>query len=206
MNRLRIYPSSVNDRFIQQAVDAINHGDIIIYPTDSNYCLGCDALNQQAIERLCRLKNINPLKNTLSIVAADMSQASEYARIDNRAFAVMRQLVPGPFTFILPSAPALPRVFKGRRTVGVRIPDNAIARALAETLGHPLLTTSLPVDGLDSDEIISADDILQRCQSWPVSLMIDGGQGFDTPSTIIDLTDSYAPAIIRQGRGIADNI
>lgn len=206
MNRLRIYPSSVNDRFIQQAVDAINHGDIIIYPTDSIYALGCDALNQQAIERLCRLKNINPLKNTLSIVAADMSQASEYARIDNRAFAVMRQLVPGPFTFILPSAPALPRVFKGRRTVGVRIPDNAIARALAETLGHPLLTTSLPVDGLDSDEIISADDILQRCQSWPVSLMIDGGQGFDTPSTIIDLTDSYAPAIIRQGRGIADNI
>ena len=206
MNRLRIYPSSVNDRFIQQAVDAINHGDIIIYPTDSIYALGCDALNQQAIERLCRLKNINPLKNTLSIVAADMSQASEYARIDNRAFAVMRQLVPGPSTFILPSAPALPRVFKGRRTVGVRIPDNAIARALAETLGHPLLTTSLPVDGLDSDEIISADDILQRCQSWPVSLMIDGGQGFDTPSTIIDLTDSYAPAIIRQGRGIADNI
>ena len=206
MNRLRIYPSSVNDRFIQQAVDAINHGDIIIYPTDSIYALGCDALNQQAIERLCRLKNINPLKNTLSIVAADMSQASEYARIDNRAFAVMRQLVPGPFTFILPSAPALPRVFKGRRTVGVRIPDNAIARALAETLGHPLLTTSLPVDGLGSDEIISADDILQRCQSWPVSLMIDGGQGFDTPSTIIDLTDSYAPAIIRQGRGIADNI
>lgn len=206
MNRLRIYPSSVNDRFIQQAVDAINHGDIIIYPTDSIYALGCDALNQQAIERLCRLKNINPLKNTLSIVAADMSQASEYARIDNRAFTVMRQLVPGPFTFILPSAPALPRVFKGRRTVGVRIPDNAIARALAETLGHPLLTTSLPVDGLDSDEIISADDILQRCQSWPVSLMIDGGQGFDTPSTIIDLTDSYAPAIIRQGRGIADNI
>lgn len=206
MNRLRIYPSSVNDRFIQQAVDAINHGDIIIYPTDSIYALGCDALNQQAIERLCRLKNINPLKNTLSIVAADMSQASEYARIDNRAFAVMRQLVPGPFTFILPSAPALPRVFKGRRTVGVRIPDNAIARALAETLGHPLLTTSLPVDGLDSDEIISADDILQRCQSWPVSLMIDGGQGFDTPSTIIDLTDSSAPAIIRQGRGIADNI
>ena len=206
MNRLRIYPSSVNDRFIQQAVDAINHGDIIIYPTDSIYALGCDALNQQAIERLCRLKNINPLKNTLSIVAADMSQASEKARIANRAFAVMRQLVPGPFTFILPSAPALPRVFKGRRTVGVRIPDNAIARALAETLGHPLLTTSLPVDGLDSDEIISADDILQRCQSWPVSLMIDGGQGFDTPSTIIDLTDSYAPAIIRQGRGIADNI
>lgn len=206
MNRLRIYPSSVNDRFLQQAVDAINHGDIIIYPTDTIYALGCDALNQQAIERLCRLKNINPLKNTLSIVCADMSQASEYARIDNRAFALMRRLVPGPFTFILPSAPALPRVFKGRRTVGVRIPDNSIARALAEALGHPLLTTSLPVDGLDSDEIVSPDDILQRCQSWPVSLMIDGGQGFDTPSTIIDLTDSSAPEIIRQGRGITDDI
>lgn len=206
MNRLRIYPSSVNDRFLQQAVDAINHGDIIIYPTDTIYALGCDALNQQAIERLCRLKNINPLKNTLSIVCADMSQASEYARIDNRAFALMRRLMPGPFTFILPSAPALPRVFKGRRTVGVRIPDNAIARALAEALGHPLLTTSLPADGLDSDEIVSPDDILQRCQSWPVSLMIDGGQGFDTPSTIIDLTDSSAPEIIRQGRGITDDI
>lgn len=205
MKTLRIYPSSINSRFIAEAADALRRGQLIIYPTDTLYAIGCDATSQGAIERLCRLKGLNPQKNTLSIVCADISQASEYARIDNRAFSVLRRYTPGHFTFILPASTSLPKIFKGRRQVGVRIPDNDIARAIAEELGHPLMSTSIPSDGLSDDELTSADEIMLRYESNPeISLMIDGGLGSDTPSTIIDITDSSAPEIVRQGAGIFD--
>lgn len=205
MKTLRIYPSSINSRFIAEAADALRRGQLIIYPTDTLYAIGCDATSQVAIERLCRLKGLNPQKNTLSIVCADISQASGYARIDNRAFTVLRRYTPGPFTFILPASTSLPKIFKGRRQVGVRIPDNNIARAIAEELGHPLMSTSIPSDGLSDDELTSADEIMLRYESNPeISLMIDGGLGSDTPSTIIDITDSADPEIVRQGAGIFD--
>lgn len=205
MKTLRIYPSSINNRFISETAEALRRGQLIIYPTDTLYAIGCDATNQSAIERLCRLKGLNPQKNTLSIVCSDISQASEYARIDNRAFTVLRRYTPGPFTFILPASTSLPKIFKGRRQVGVRIPDNDIARAIAEELGHPLMSTSIPSDGLSDDELTSADEIMLRYESNPeISLMIDGGLGSDTPSTIIDITESSAPEIVRQGAGIFD--
>lgn len=205
MKTLRIYPSSINSRFISETAEALRRGQLIIYPTDTLYAIGCDATNQSAIERLCRLKGLNPQKNTLSIVCSDISQASEYARIDNRAFTVLRRYTPGPFTFILPASTSLPKIFKGRRQVGVRIPDNDIARAIAEELGHPLMSTSIPSDGLSDDELTSADEIMLRYESNPeISLMIDGGLGSDTPSTIIDITESSAPEIVRQGAGIFD--
>ena len=143
MKTLRMYPSSLNDRYLDEAVEAMGRGEIIIYPTDTLYALGCDALNNGAIEKLCRVKGLNPQKQTLSIICDGLSMASEYARIDNEAFRILRTNLPGPFTFILPASTRLPKVFKGRRTVGVRIPDNAIARALAERLGHPVLSTSI---------------------------------------------------------------
>lgn len=201
MQTLRIYPSSINDRFLDMAVESLRQGEAIIYPTDTLYAMACDALNQQAIERLCKAKGINPLKNTLSVVCSDISQASRYARIDNNAYNLLRSHTPGPFTFILPAAQSLPKVFKGRRTVGVRIPDNDISRLLAERLGNPLLTTSLPADGLDDDEIASPDEIMLRYESSPIRIMIDGGQGHTVPSTIVDITDSSSPEIIRQGLG-----
>lgn len=202
MKTLRIYPSSINNRFISETAEALRRGQLIIYPTDTLYAIGCDATNQSAIERLCRLKGLNPQKNTLSIVCSDISQASEYARIDNRAFTVLRRYTPGPFTFILPASTSLPKIFKGRRQVGVRIPDNDIARAIAEELGHPLMSTSIPSDGLSDDELTSADEIMLRYESNPeISLMIDGGLGSDPPSTIIDITESSAPEIVRQGAG-----
>lgn len=202
MKTLRIYPSSINDRFIEEACDALRSGQAIIYPTDTLYAIGCDALNQGAIEKLCKLKGLNTQKNTLSIICADISQASDYARIDNRTFKLLRQHCPGPFTFLLPASTTLPKAFKGRHTVGLRIPDNPIATALAEQLGHPLLTTSLPSDGLDHDEITAPDEIMLRYDSSQIPLMIDGGRGESTPSTIVDLTDSSTPEIIRQGLGI----
>lgn len=198
MEKLRIYPTSINDRHIAAAIDAMRNGDPLIYPTDSLYAIGCDALNNQAIERLCALKGIDPKKQTLSIVCADISQASNYARIDNRAFALMRQYLPGAVTFILPAATTLPRVFKGRKTVGIRIPDSPIALRLASELGNPLLSMTATVD---SDEPLAATlpDEVEAQYAGRVELMIDGGESGSGESTIVDLTDSSAPEILRQG-------
>lgn len=191
-----MYPTSLNDKFLDEAVDVLARGEIIIYPTDSLYALGCDALNNGAIERLCQVKGIDPRRQSLSIVCSSLSMASEYARIDNEAFRILRSNFPGPFTFILPAATTLPKVFKGRRTVGVRIPDNAIARALAERLGHPMLSTSIPQDeeGVEPSTVaLDYDNV--------ASLLIDGGEGPATASTVVDLTDSRSPEIIREGLG-----
>lgn len=201
MKVVKIYPTSINDRFIEQAVEELRNGNLIVYPTDSVYALGCDALNSGAIEKLCATKGINPLKETLSIICADISQASEYARIDNRAFKVLKTNLPGPFTFVLPAATSLPKVFKGRRTVGVRVPDNAIAVALAAELGHPLMTTSLPLPAGETHEDYVRPEVIGLLMENCASMMIDGGDGGVELSTVVDLTDSSSPEIMRQGAG-----
>lgn len=201
MQILRIYPSSINDRFIAQAVDVIKKGGVVVYPTDSLYAIACDALNSPAIKRVCQIKGLNPQKNSLSIVCSDISQASEYARIDNMAYGVIRRLTPGPFTFILPASTTLPKAFKGRREVGVRVPDNTISRALAEALGNPLLSTSLPSEDMTDDELMMPEEIALAAERLGVELMIDGGQGDYRLSTIVDLTDSKEPKVVREGKG-----
>lgn len=196
MKQLRMYPTSLNDRFLEEAVACLNDGGLVIYPTDSLYAIGCDALNNAAIERLCKFKGVDPRKQTLSVVCSGISMASEYARVDNEAFRILRANLPGPFTFILPSSTKLPKVFKGRKEVGIRVPDNAIARALAERLGNPLLSTSIPQDedGMDPASVaMEYEDI--------ASLLIDGGEGDGVPSTIVDITDSHDPIIVREGKG-----
>lgn len=202
MKILTIYPNSVNQRHIDDAVEALRRGEIIVYPTDTFYALGADALNNRAVERLCRLKGINPDKNLLSVVCSGLSQAAEYARIDNRAFRLMKENLPGAFTFILPASSSLPKVFKSRKTVGVRVPDNAIARALAESLGNPVMSASVPLGDSD-DALAEASDpraLGLRYSGTPeVTLVIDGGDGVTEGSTIIDCLDSSAPEIIRQG-------
>lgn len=204
MKLLKIFPDNINDRFIDEVVETLKGGGIVIYPTDSLYAIGCDALNNHAIERICRLKGINPAKENLSIVCNDIAQASEYARIDNRAFALLKHYLPGAFTFLLPAASTLPKIFKGRRTVGVRIPDNAIARMLAERLGHPVLSTSIKWDRDAPDEGRDPESIALN-YSGTVDCMIDGGSGGLTGSTVVDCTDSSAPEVTRQGIGIFDD-
>jgi len=207
MKILTIYPNSVNQRHIDDAVEALRRGEIIVYPTDTFYALGADALNNRAVERLCRLKGINPDKNLLSVVCSGLSQAAEYARIDNRAFRLMKENLPGAFTFILPASSSLPKVFKSRKTVGVRVPDNAIARALAESLGNPVMSASVPLGDSD-DALAEASDpraLGLRYSGTPeVTLVIDGGYGGTEGSTIIDCLDSSAPEIIRQGAGLIE--
>lgn len=199
MKTVTIYESSINDRLIDEVVKALEDGKLIVYPTDTVYAVGCDATNNHAIERVCRLKGINPQKQHLSIVCHDLSQASEYARIDNRAFSVIRPVIPGPFTFILPASTRLPKVFKGRREVGVRIPANAIARAIAAALGRPLLSTSV---SLDDPEDMERPEAIAMHYEHSADMMVDGGEGGTQLSTIVDLTDSSDPQIVRQGAGM----
>ena len=200
MKILKLYSDNPNQNYIDEAVEALRAGEIVIYPTDTLYALGCDALNNRAIERLCRIKGINPDKNLLSVVCDELSQVAEYARVDNRAFRLLKEYLPGPFTFVLPASTTLPKVFKGRKTVGVRIPDNNIARALARALGHPVLSSSVELE--DEYETPDGEALGLRYEGQPeVSIILDGGEGGSTPSTVVDCTDSSAPEIIRQGAG-----
>ena len=177
MKILKIYPGQVDERHIAEAARTLTDGGVVIFPTDTVYALGCDALNHRAIERLCRIKGIDPGAQPLSLVCADLSQASDYVRIDNRAFRTLRHYLPGPFTFLLPAALRLPKVFRGRKTIGLRVPDCDIARALAAALGGPVMCTSVSLD--DPDELAEPESIAS--------------------SAIVDLTDSSAPEIVREG-------
>lgn len=198
MQILKAYPGQDNSRIMETAVGHLRSGAVIVYPTDTLYALACDALNQRAIERLCRIKSINPDKNLLSVVCEDIAMAAEYARIDNTAFRMLRHYTPGPFTFILPASTRLPKIFKGRKTVGIRIPDNDISRALSATLGHPVLTTSVAVE--DPDELSDAEAVAMH-YAHLAEVAVDGGSGGTIPSTIVDLTDSENPEIVREGAG-----
>ena len=199
MKILKMYTSNINDRFMNEVIDTLRNGGIIIYPTDTLYAIGCNALNNNAIERICKIKGINPQRTNLSIVCSDISQASQYARIDNNAYQLLRENLPGAFTFILPSASTLPKVFKGRKTVGIRVPDNDIAREIAIQLGNPILTTSVEWDE-DPEDGCNPQAIAMKYDN-DVEIVIDGGYGELTPSTIIDCTDSANPEIIREGKG-----
>lgn len=199
MKSLRIYPGNINSRFIDEAIEALEDGQLIIYPTDTLYALGCDATNQRAIEHVCRLKDIDPRRQHLAIMCADLSQAARFARIDNNAFDIMRRNLPGPFTFILPPASTLPKAFKGRKEVGIRIPDDNVARHLANAFGRPLLTSSLTVDEFDNEDYHLAMMEVADSFSSDVALIIDSGARQQIPSAIINLMDSSSPEIIREG-------
>lgn len=198
MEILKFFGDTVNDRHIACAARVLDQGGIVIYPTDTLYALGCDALDNRAIERLCAVKGINPDKQLLSIVCDGISMASDYARIDNHAFRMLKGSLPGPFTFILPASTRLPKVFKGRRSVGIRIPSNGVATALAAALGRPVLTTSVAID--DDAEAVEPESIAMH-YAGKADLLLDAGAGGTVPSTVIDLTDSSAPAVVRQGAG-----
>ena len=199
MKILKMYTSNINNRFMDEVIDTLRDGGIVIYPTDTLYAIGCDALKNNAIERICKIKGINPQRTNLSIVCSDISQASQYARIDNRAFQLLRENLPGAFTFILPAASTLPKVFKGRKTVGVRVPDNVIACEIASRLGNPILTTSIEWDD-DPEDGCNPQAIAMKYEDVG-DIVIDGGYGELIPSTIVDCVDSSAPEILREGKG-----
>ena len=197
MRVLPIIEDNINMRHIEDIVSVLRDGGIIVYPTDTVYAIGCDALNNQAIERICSLKAMKSAKTNLSIICSDISEVSQYAKFDNLQFRLMKNNLPGPFTFILPAMSKLPKAFKGRRTVGIRIPENKIATAIEQELGHPILTTSVPAQ--DDDYRCEPDLIAESLGNF-VDIVVDSGRGGLVPSTVIDCT-SGEPEIIRQGKG-----
>lgn len=195
----KIYPENPNPREISKAVSILKDGGLVIYPTDTVYAIGCDALNVKAVEKICQMKGVNPQKSNLSIICYDLSNISEYAQVSNATFKLLKKNLPGPFTFILPTSSKLPKIYKNKKEVGIRIPDNSIIRTLVKELGNPILTMSVR----DEDEVIeytTDPELINEKFSDKVDLVIDGGYGGTEASTVVNcVDDSYE--IIRQGKG-----
>ncbi|MDR1743172.1 MAG: threonylcarbamoyl-AMP synthase [Dysgonamonadaceae bacterium] len=200
---LKIYPENPNPKEIEKAVSILRDGGIVVYPTDTVYGMGCDALNVRAVERICALKGINPEKSNLSIICPDLSNISEYAKVDTPTFKLMRKNLPGPFTFILNTTSSLPKIYKKKKTVGIRVPDNNIIRRLVEQLGNPILNTSL-TDPDDEMEYTTDPELIHEKWGNAADIVIDGGYGGIEPSTVVDCT-SDEPEILRWGKGVLNS-
>jgi tRNA threonylcarbamoyl adenosine modification protein (Sua5/YciO/YrdC/YwlC family) len=200
---LKIYPENPNPRDIQRIAEIVRNGGVIVYPTDTIYGLGCDIFNVKAVEKVCKIKGLNPEKNSLSFICHDLSQLSEFAKVDNQTFKLMKRNLPGPFTFILNGSSNLPRLFKNKKTVGIRIPDNNIIRSLVQELGHPMMTTSVRTIDEKEIEYFSDPELIHEKFLKQVDLVIDGGYGSLEPSTIVDCTEDV-PVITRQGIGVLE--
>ncbi len=198
---LKIYPENPNPKEIRFVVEELKKGAVIIYPTDTIYGIGCDINNSKAVERVARIKNINLKKDHLSFICYDLSHISDYTKsLDNNTFKMMKRNLPGPFTFILNANTNVPKLFKNnKKTVGIRVPDNNIIREIIKELGNPILSTSV----IDEDDIIeytTDPELIYEKYSKHVDLVIDGGYGDNSPSTIVNCTNGDFE-IIRQGKG-----
>lgn len=199
----KLYSKNNDPAVLQHIVDVLNDGGIIIYPTDTMYAMGCHALKERPIERICKLKGIDPRKNNLSIICYDLSNISEYARVDNATFKLMKRNLPGPFTFILNADSRLPKIFRNRKEVGIRMPDNSIIQEIARLLDAPIMTTTLPHDDNEDIEYCTDPELIDEKFGDIVDLVIDGGIGGTEGSTVVDCTNGE-PEIIRQGLGWLD--
>lgn len=201
---LKINPDNPEGRKISHAVEALEKGGVIIYPTDTVYGLGCDIYNKKAVDKICRLRGLDPVKARLSFICSDISQVAEFTQqIDNQIFRLMKKHLPGPFTFVLNSSNQVPKMFKNRkRTVGIRIPDNNICLALVEALGRPILTASLKSEDEILEYFTDPVDIYEDFKKQ-VEIVIDGGIGNNQPSTVVDCTGDE-PLILREGTGVLE--
>ena len=196
---LHIHPENPQPRQVKTVVDCLQRGGIIIYPTDTIYGLGCDILQQKAVERICRIKQIDPKKAQLSFICSDLSHLSDYAKqLPTTTFRLLKEYLPGPYTFILPASKMVPKILQSKKdTIGLRIPDNKIALAIVNELGRPVLSASLPGEMVED---YTDPEIMHENFRNEVDIVIDGGIGGITPSTIVDCTkEEYE--IIRQGAG-----
>jgi tRNA threonylcarbamoyl adenosine modification protein (Sua5/YciO/YrdC/YwlC family) len=200
---IKIYEDNPNEAAIKKVVEVLKNGGLIIYPTDTVYGLGCDITNARALEKVAKIKGIKLEKANLSFICSDLSHISDYVKqIDTATFKLLKRALPGPYTFILPGNNNLPKVFKNKKTVGIRVPDNNIIRAIVKELGNPIISTSIH----DEDEVLEySTDPELIFEKWEnqIELVIDGGYGDNVPSTIIDLSGNE-PEVIREGKGDLD--
>ena len=197
---VKIYEENPNPKEIAKVVKVLQDGGLVIYPTDTVYALGCDALNVRAVEKICKIKGVNPQKSNLSIICYDLSNLSEYAKVSNAAFKLMKRYLPGPYTFILPTSSELPKIYKNRKEVGIRVPDNQIVRTIVQELGNPLLTMSVHDDEDEVMEYSTDPELIDEKYEGKVDIVIDGVYGGIEPSRVLDCTgDEFS--IIRQGKG-----
>lgn len=196
---LQVHPDNPQPRHIKTIVECLRNGGIIIYPTDTIYGLGCDIFQYKAIERICRIKKMQPQKAQLSFVCYDLSHLSDFTKqISTPTFRLLKEYLPGPYTFILPASKMAPRVLQNRKdTIGLRIPNNNIARTIVKELGHPILSTSLPGKIVED---YSVPEIMYENFRNEVDIVIDGGIGGTIPSTVVDCTGDE-PIVIREGLG-----
>ncbi|TXK79375.1 L-threonylcarbamoyladenylate synthase [Mesonia sp. K4-1] len=196
---IKIYEENPSPKEIQKVVNVLKNGGLIIYPTDTVYGLGCDITNNTALEKIAQIKGVKLEKANFSFIVEDLSNLSEYASINNQNFKILKRNLPGPYTFILPGSNNLPSVFKKKKTVGIRVPNNNISKALVAALGNPIVSTSIK----DDDEVLEyTTDPELIVEKWGklVDLVIDGGYGDNVASTVIDLTNGD-PEVIREGKG-----
>lgn len=196
---IQVHPENPQERNIRTIAQSLSNGGVIIYPTDTIYGLGCDIFNQKAVERICRIKNIQPEKSRFSMICNDLSDLSQYTKsISTPLYRILKTYLPGPFTFILPASREVPKILKGRKdTIGLRVPDNKIARAIIRELGHPILSTSLPGEMVEE---YTDPELMHENFHKLVDIVVDGGPGGMIPSTIIDCTGEDME-IVRQGLG-----
>ncbi|MFT4806267.1 MAG: tRNA threonylcarbamoyl adenosine modification protein (Sua5/YciO/YrdC/YwlC family) [Psychroserpens sp.] len=197
---IKIYDDNPNQKDLKRIADAMRGGALVIYPTDTVYGLGCDITNKTALEKIARLKGVKLEKANFSFICEDLSNLSDYtSQIDSHTFKILKRNLPGPYTFILPGNNNLPAVFKKKKTVGIRVPDNKIATELVRLLGNPIISTSIK----DDDEVIEyTTDPSLIAEKWDklVDYVIDGGYGGNIGSTVIDLTGDE-PVLLREGKG-----
>src|SRR5688572_21136776 len=196
---LHIHPDNPQPRHIRTVVECLERGGIIIYPTDTIYGLGCDILQQKAVEKICRIKNVDPKKAQLSFICSDLSHLSDYAKqISTSTYRLLKEHLPGPYTFILPASKMVPKILQSKKdTIGLRIPDNNIACAIIRELGRPILSASLPGEAVED---YTDPEIMHENFINDVDIVIDGGIGGIIPSTIIDCTGPE-PKLLRRGAG-----
>ena len=196
---LHLHPDNPQPRNIQTIVSTLSKGGVIIYPTDTIYGLGCDIYQQKAIERICRIKQVNPQKAQLSFICHDLGDLSQYTKsISTPLYRMLKSYLPGPYTFILPASKEVPKILKSKKdTIGIRVPDNNIARAIVKELGHPILSTTQPGDRVEE---YTDPELMYANFEKLVDIVADGGIGGMVPSTVIDCTGDE-PVIIRQGAG-----
>jgi tRNA threonylcarbamoyl adenosine modification protein (Sua5/YciO/YrdC/YwlC family) len=196
----KVYDRNNSQDLIDHVVKVLEKGGVIIYPTDTMYAMGCSIQSQQAVNRICDIKQIKPSKNRFSFICADLSSIANFAKVSDFAFKLLKHYLPGPYTFVLPASSKVPSVLvQGKKTVGIRIPDFQPILDIVIQLGHPLLTTTLPQEGLAVEEFTDPSLIFDRYENQ-VDLILDGGYGGHLPSSVLDLSED-AIEIIRIGAG-----